>query len=159
VSWICPQCGIPNFSSTLFDTSSFEVSNIYDPLNIDSPGPPQATSSPVNQRKRNQTANDKKKKPFRVLIINFQSIGNKEEDMSRILESTKPDIVFGTETWMNEKSNPYEYFPKDDFTVSTVLMHYRQNIDVLGWVYYLYWQNILFLKNFKLLFHLTYIHK
>ena len=53
VSWECIRCGMPNFSSALFDTLLFETSNHFDPLSNDvsavtdtSFGLPQATSSP-----------------------------------------------------------------------------------------------------------------
>ena len=53
VSWECIRCGMPNFSSALFDTLLFETSNQFDPLSNDisaitdtSFGLPQATSSP-----------------------------------------------------------------------------------------------------------------
>ena len=53
VSWECVQCGLPNFSSALFDTLLFETSNTFEPLTHNTTIYPelsftsaQATSSP-----------------------------------------------------------------------------------------------------------------
>ena len=53
-SWICCQCGLPNFASSLFQDSSLNLSNSFDgfsSLSSDNsrapmPGPPIAASSP-----------------------------------------------------------------------------------------------------------------
>ena len=34
--------------------------------------------------------------------INFQSIKNKKEDLNQIIDSAKPDIILGTETWLDK---------------------------------------------------------
>ena len=53
VSWECTTCGLPNFSSALFETTLFETSNSFEPLTHDTTADrdisfscPQATSSP-----------------------------------------------------------------------------------------------------------------
>lgn len=51
ISWECIQCGMPNFSTSLFNSSVIETSNFYNTLNdssiIGSPGAPAAMSSPI----------------------------------------------------------------------------------------------------------------
>ncbi|KAI8517480.1 hypothetical protein Bbelb_060610 [Branchiostoma belcheri] len=47
VSWVCLNCGLPNFSTTFFNSSNFESdTNPFSPLSENSPGAPQAASSP-----------------------------------------------------------------------------------------------------------------
>ncbi|CAC5396554.1 unnamed protein product [Mytilus coruscus] len=53
LSWHCIQCGMPNFSSSIFDLSSLETSNSFDPLEDQSVGnlnlQPAASSTPKKQ--------------------------------------------------------------------------------------------------------------
>ena len=49
--------------------------------------------------------------PLRVLNINFQSIKMKQCRLSNVLESVKPDIVIGTETWLDNSIKDSEIFP------------------------------------------------
>lgn len=118
ISWECVQCGMPNFSSSIFDISSIETSNQYSQLSnssVCSPGVPKATSSPVKTHYKHK--NLKKPTIIKVLNINFQSIKNKKPELDEILSSVTPDIILGTETWLNTETSSYEYFPSDDYTV------------------------------------------
>ena len=51
--------------------------------------------------------------PLRVLNINFQSIKRKQHIVNNIIESSKPDIVIGTETWLKPNINNNEVFPEN----------------------------------------------
>ncbi|VDI11826.1 Hypothetical predicted protein [Mytilus galloprovincialis] len=89
ISWECIQCGMPNFSTSLFNHSTIETSNLYDTLNdnsvLGSPGAPKATSSPIPKQcknKKKQRTTNKNRKPIRVLNINFQSIRNKKKNQN-----------------------------------------------------------------------------
>ena len=48
-----------------------------------------------------------------VLNINFQSIKRKRHLVNNIIESSKPDIVIGTETWLKPNIHNNEVFPEN----------------------------------------------
>ena len=128
ISWVCLSCGIPNFSSTLFNNTNFETINSFAPLDVSnapstplSPGAPQFASSPIHTKTRtsykNPVRNVKtKNNPLRILIINFQSISNKKNLLHSLIESSKPDVIIGSETWLKEEIKSQEIFP-DNFQV------------------------------------------
>jgi len=119
VSWDCIQCGMPNFSSSIFDLSSLETSNLFTPLSeksVGSPGLPKASSSPKRPGKK-QNNTKLKETPLKILIINFQSIKNKKPELNEIITSVKPDIIIGSETWLNPEIPSCEYFPTDEYNI------------------------------------------
>lgn len=128
LSWYCLKCGLPNFSSAYFnqtDYSSFSSSNMFSILSDhSSPGRPNATSSPKHTLPRNSPikANESHKfkninHPLKVLTINFQSIKNKKPELESLIDSTNPDIIMGTETWLDPSIASSEYFPAQNYNV------------------------------------------
>ena len=94
ISWECLQCGMPNCSTSLFNSSySFETENQFSSLSkcldLSSPGIPNATSSPkydlnnCKNKPKNKTQKSKVKRPIRILNINFQFICNKKTRIAR----------------------------------------------------------------------------
>ena len=130
ISWTCCNCGIPNFSTSLFSQWTIEFTNSFSTLSNlsesdDLPiSPPVATSSPKSSQHKNQNADGQKqtkntRKPQRslkVLVVNFQSIKNKVPELTACLENHKPDVVIGTETWLYPSVQNSELFP-EDYTV------------------------------------------
>ena len=113
MAWECMRCCMPNFSTSLFDTTaSLEVSNRFDTLSSlsepDSPvpdniGPPKAASSPIVQQSKEARPKTKKavlNHPLRILIMNCQSVKNKKAEIHTIINSAKPDIILGNESWL-----------------------------------------------------------
>lgn len=48
-----------------------------------------------------------------VLLLNCQSIKNRVDDFTGLLQVLNPDIVFGTESWLDDAVKDGEIFPTD----------------------------------------------
>ena len=115
VSWECFHCGVPNFSTSLFDTTIFETSNSFSYLNETSNteasdlsfSNPIATSSPT------KFSPGRTDLPLRLLVINCQSIKSpgKQAQLQNIIQSTRADIIIGTESWLSPDIKSAEVFP------------------------------------------------
>ncbi|KAK3097903.1 hypothetical protein FSP39_014294 [Pinctada imbricata] len=114
ISWYCLRCGMPNFTSSFFDSlnntyssnstfSSIDNSVFEHDTNI---GPPLSCSSPTNQCHITK----KEYSPFKIININFQSIKNKREELNNLISSEEPNIIIGTETWLNSSIHSAEIF-------------------------------------------------
>jgi hypothetical protein len=93
---------MPNFNSSLFQNSAISTVNSYSPLNSteqDSPGHPMAASSP--QATKSKCVKHQHRN-LKVLNVNCQSICPKKGEFQNLIDSTKPDIVIATETWLEE---------------------------------------------------------
>ena len=130
VSWHCSQCGMPQFSSCLFNSHDLDITNSYSSLrspeanNIDLHRP-LARSTPIKSIKMKLNSNIKIHKTpnqhkLKTLTINFQSIRNKTADLELLINNEEPDIIAGSETWLNPNiynseilNNNYEIFRKD----------------------------------------------
>ena len=108
---------MPNVSTSLFDiTASLEVSNRFETLSSlsepDSPvpdniAPPprkkKAASLPIVQQSKEARPKTNKavlNHPLRILIMNCQSVKNKKAEIHTIIDSAKPDIILGNESWL-----------------------------------------------------------
>ena len=135
LSWHCLKCGLPNLSSSYFnETYSLNSHNSFSSLScseeeIISPGAPNAASSPIhrpipsNDQTTTNTKPDKNPKqfksnrPLKIININFRSIKNKKPELDFLIDSIQPDIIIGTETWLDPSVNSSEYFSPESFTV------------------------------------------
>ena len=104
-SWICCQCGLPNFDSSIFDNTEVITSNSFDTLNscsmsnisIHSVLPdPLHTSSPIRPRQSGNKTNN-----IKAVVINTQCVKNKVSEFHCMLDEHNPDIVMVTETWLD----------------------------------------------------------
>ena len=138
-SWLCLDCGSPNFSSVPSGSpTSMPVSNMYSSLdsidsndhtntystqytpNISRPAESSFspgsnvempfTSTPVKMK---QTSAINKFSRLKVLSINCQSIQSVEKRARfyALLEQHNPDIVVGTESWLHKDILDSEVFP------------------------------------------------
>ena len=120
MEWECTNCSVPNFSTTFFNLSSLEHSNRYSVLSdnssVSSPGVPQATSFPITNpptHKTNRNYGKSKVNTLHVVNINFQSVLSKKAELHHLIDSTKPDIIIGTETWLHDGIRTQEFLPED----------------------------------------------
>lgn len=127
LSWNCIKCGLPNISSSFFNQTELSTSKSFTMLSdisqVSSPGKPNASSSPIpkkNNLKGNHTnvkSQNKLLRPLKIINVNFQSIKNKKPELDILINSTQPDVIIGTETWLDPKTSAYEYISKDLYTI------------------------------------------
>jgi len=123
VSWICCTCGLPNFSTALFESLVVDTSNVFDSLNMSKnttgntthPGSPLHTSSSKREQKSKQ---ESPQHSVRIISLNLQSNGDKKASFMNIADSAKPDIIVGTESWLHPDIHNSEFTPPG-YTVIT----------------------------------------
>ena len=92
-AWTCLRCGLPNLSTSFFDTS-ISSTNSFSPLRD---VVPIAASSPRTRPERMRIT-----RPLRILNVNCQSIGGKKVEFQQLIDETKPDVVCASETWLTQ---------------------------------------------------------
>jgi hypothetical protein len=113
--------GMPNFSTSLFESFMVNMSNTYDHLSDsdlpDSPGQPIFTSSSLKPlRGENGRSNYNKPRNTKIWVINFQSVKNKTEELCNLIDSSNLSMIISTETWLQKDISSSEIFP-DSYTV------------------------------------------
>ena len=96
LEWLCQGCALADISNSLFDTS---ISSCSSTSSIES-NPPK-----------------KKVSKLRVVICNFQSIYNKNEELSNNLITNDIDILIGTETHLSCNILNSELIPKTGYKI------------------------------------------
>ena len=139
--WIRCDCGLPSFATSLFDYSScMETSNRFSPLahthsqaqNMDDSvsyqtprGLPNSTSTPKTTPSLPSAQSAQKSRRLRLHNVNFRSVVNKIDQFHAMVDSVKPDIIVGTESWLRPDIMNSEIFPSN-YTV------YRHDRDTSG---------------------------
>ena len=71
-----------------------------------------AASLPIVQKEaKSKTKKAVLNHPLRILIINCQSINNKRAKLHTVIDSAKPDIILGNESWLTPDIKNSEIFP------------------------------------------------
>ena len=118
ISWECCNCGIGQFSSGYFQTSTETFDSLFNPFDslnprctsqepnsFFDPQTPKKNQTPISASTPKQSSKGKfsKRNPtldLNTLVINFQSLWNKRIELSNLASDTKSDIIIGTETWL-----------------------------------------------------------
>ena len=112
-SWICSKCDRPNFSNIAQSSfASYESQNNFSVLLDETPSPhhsrdPSPTSQAAQPRRTASTAKISK---LWVMNINCQSLANKKAEFYSLLDTHKPDIVIGTESWLTPNHSDSDFF-------------------------------------------------
>ena len=137
LEWICCQCGLANFSSSIFSETISESANFYDVLspNVTTPKIQELSilestpKSDKSERSKNPHVTKEKgnknggkcsrqtRKSVKILVTNFQNIVNKKEALLTMIDSSASDIIIGTEAWLNPSIMNNEIFPPDVYEV------------------------------------------
>ena len=106
-SWHCLTCGMPNFSPSVLNfTHTRSLSDEGDiTLGSISPGAPLAMSSPIPPKRKD---NRHHKPTLKLLNVNCRSIWDKKGQFQHLIDSTVPDIVVATETWLKPEQGDGE---------------------------------------------------
>ena len=104
-SWHCLKCGLPNFSTAIYD--DFSLSSDCCSVNnfsvLDNSLPPR-TSTPIKKK------TFKNPNRLKIIDINFQSVVNKVPELQCLIDTEKPDVVIGTESWLTPEISSGKYF-------------------------------------------------
>ena len=72
---------------------------------------PTAASSPIVQEHKETKAKAALNHPLRISIMNCQSLKNKKAELHTIIDSAKPDIILGNESWLTPDIKNSEITP------------------------------------------------
>ena len=104
VSWERLQCGVPNTSTSIFDTTSFETSNSFPSsaimLLIHSQTPTAASS--ITRPLSHRDLARRHGLPLCIVVLNCQSIksSRKPAHLKNMITSLQADIVIGSKSWL-----------------------------------------------------------
>ena len=113
--WLCYSCGFRNFHTSLFNTELLD-SSVDSNFTIDlecSPGAPIHSSSPSIQHPRQNS----KPAKLKIVNVNCQSLWAKRLEFNHMLDCVNPDVVIGTESWLNNDIVNFSVFPTDHYNI------------------------------------------
>lgn len=107
-TWICSICSMPNFTDSFFnETDSIVSENSFSSLSDLSTQeePPIKAAQYTNTHRNNNIS---------IMNINVQGIKgmDKRAELKVLIDDVQPDIVFGTESWLDPDYTDAEVFPQ-----------------------------------------------
>ena len=123
VHWSCKACNSGNYTTTspamlyedtiqISDDNSINTSEEVSIESLDEQQKPIHESSP----KKFRPPPAKRGRPLRVINVNCQSINGKKGAWINMLNTTRPDVIIATETWLDSTISSSE-LESDDFTI------------------------------------------
>lgn len=117
VRWNCLICDNNNLSDTAYDPYGAETSdrpqvNLSEASSLNNSFNPTHCSSPTRTSRQNR----QKYHPLRFLSLNFRSASSKKAEIIDMLRRVRPDVILGTETWLDPNIGDGEFMP-DNFRV------------------------------------------
>ena len=119
ISWRCVICDKANHSNISFDLFDIESERanftkastnqtVSSPESINfSTFHPNHASTPTRASKQNKL----KRRPLRLVNVNFQSVKEKKADITNMVDSVQPDIIIGTESHLEPNISDAEFLP------------------------------------------------
>ena len=113
-SWYCIICNNVNYSTIVFSLHGLTASpTTNSSLDLDtstsSTFNPLHTSTPTRASRQDK----QKRRPLRFININFgqQGLVGKQARLANLVQSIRPDIIIGTESWLTSDHTDAEMFP------------------------------------------------
>ncbi|CAC5384628.1 unnamed protein product [Mytilus coruscus] len=115
--WDCIVCDSPKYNSLCYGSTSIQTENSFRPLeNTLNNSTETQNRKPLHSSTPKRNNVKEKHKPFtplRILNVNCQSIRNKQHQVENIINSTKPDVIIATETWLDQSITNSQIFPQE----------------------------------------------
>ena len=61
----------------------------------------------LQQKTKKKTVKPNNQRTLKIININWQSLKNKPELLQNLSDSTEPDIIIGTESWLTKEVSDY----------------------------------------------------
>ena len=109
--WECPNCILPKFLATLFDSVILDsditlTSSEESPCSTPLPTPLFSSSPSKNMQPIQSHATN-----HRIVAINIQSVCAKKEELMCLIDAAKADVIIGSERWPKSDNGDSEFFP------------------------------------------------
>ena len=118
ISWHCTSGSVPQLTTSL-PNSPTSINNPFSSHDIST-----SQSNNILVSQPTTTVQRQAHKPLKIININFQSVKNKTAELGNFISVSDPDILIGTETWLNQTIT--------DMKCSHQATHFYEKTDKMG---------------------------